>query len=1574
MDEDLDGLLALEEELYAEQQRQIEDAFDEDLDDAENAAPTAAAGSRALAAGVAAKRAASAAGAGGRASAGADSLSKRARGAGSAAAPSLGADGSWWPNTQDFEPDEDEVRGGRAAESVSRREWGGRTQEDLALADEEEEEEEEVAGGRGAGTVAGGGGGDSTAHRKRSAAESGADDAAAGAEGGGDSAVLDAGGAPLPPPEDAAAAAAHARLAARAALARLQAEQRVPRRLRPGELEALAGEGGAGGAGSPASLVAADQAWAFARERVERGEDDGAYVTAPGGRTRVYCRKEVDVGRAGGAGEGRGPGGRAGGAGEGQGWGARGAGAEGGDALGLYARAAAIAAREGGGGGRWAASATRPAAAPLSAPGAATAGTPLPPARSGRAAPVLPWSMAHAPRGFLGLLSDERVNRELAAWLQTWSRACAPGAARGGDEGAAEDRARPAAALPYGSTANPLAPWARDPADPAGRPRSRVCLLLGPPGAGKSTLARVAAEHCGFKAVEVDASDCRAAGRLGRTVAERAAPGGTLEADTRPRCVVVEEVDGALGGDRGAAKALLDVVLGKDTGAKRAAGADRDRKGEPSSSARGLSRPVLCIANDAQAPAVRELARHALVLRVRAPEPERLARRLRAVLAAERVRAAPADLAALAERANGDVRACLGALQFSAAKRRREVAGVRADERGADAKAAAVAAGGGARERKARPVVLRRADLEAAPLAAEEAKAGPREAWAKLFASAKGRAAGARADVARREAGDAGAAARRAAGDPEPAGTSCVSGAAVEAAAFLGALREEQERARREAGPGPDRPASADPAATRLGWDGDAEAARPGRGHDAEPTHLARGDDLETTHRVPRKGSPSPDDPLAPPPVPALRAPPRALAPSTLRARALAGEWTRSCLDLVAEDPDTVLEATHARLAELVGAGAAGVGGAPGAGGALGAGLLATAADLLSQADAMGAFGGAGYGAGRGGSDAAPGPPVAAPSSASASAPSPASLSLLASAPTIAALPPPTSRGSRRADARPPCESLRAAAMTRLVALAGALEVARTPAYRHPAGARRRAQLAGRQQLTLRRWRCRSAFAASLAPTALVADVLPRLPLLVCPPVRAAPVRLLADREVASLEGAADALSLVGLLPSQRDDDEEERGDGAAALGGGRLAALNRAAVPVASLAASANSTASAVLQALAVPPCFFARAPGAFSDRLRALGPDLAPSGPGEAWPEPGAPGPLTSALAGAAAVETAKGRVCAGASVVDEGNAVPGGPGAFDAALEGPQWPPCPGRPAFEPPVHHLLEWALRGVTVGRGAAKVQWWAGMGGRGCGGGDREAPEARPTFVPAPLCVPPLPGPARQFVAQRIAADAARRVAERSVERERSRTRVRSDAEGIVAGAASGAAPHASPLPPGSGAAPHASPPPPGSGAAPHASPPPLHLQLTLEDRIRASTAAQAARKAELGAGEKGRDGAGGCGGTEGGAAQDDAKGGPGRKKGAAGGNWLAAFGRKVAQHGAAKGRRPGGAPKAERGDGDADSGSHPSVSPGKAREAATAEADPAARLWAIRQAASYTFHEGYTNAVRRPLRLDELL
>ena len=247
------------------------------------------------------------------------------------------------------------------------------------------------------------------------------------------------------------------------------------------------------------------------------------------------------------------------------------------------------------------------------------------------------------------------------------------------------------------------------PLDEEGRPVHKILLLSGAPGVGKTTLAHVAAKHAGYRVVEINASDDRNAETLKRRVTDacqmRSVVGGGAGAN-KPNCVVIDEIDGALGGaeGKGAIHALLQIVngargpkslaqtarerthLGLDaqasellsdanedgtmrvTNATNARGrAGGVRSGFRSSSKRGpgpLMRPIIAICNDPYAPALRPLREMAKVFKVAPPASARLNGRLREVCAKRGMRADTRALGYLAERSEGDVRACLNALQM----------------------------------------------------------------------------------------------------------------------------------------------------------------------------------------------------------------------------------------------------------------------------------------------------------------------------------------------------------------------------------------------------------------------------------------------------------------------------------------------------------------------------------------------------------------------------------------------------------------------------------------------------------------------------------------------------------------------------------------------------------------------------------------------------------------------------------------------------------------------------------------------------------------------------------------------
>lgn len=76
------------------------------------------------------------------------------------------------------------------------------------------------------------------------------------------------------------------------------------------------------------------------------------------------------------------------------------------------------------------------------------------------------------------------------------------------------------------------------------RPSSKMLLLSGPAGLGKSTLARIVARQAGYSTIDVNASDARTVADLNKVLEGAVKTSRTLDADQRPACLILDEIDG----------------------------------------------------------------------------------------------------------------------------------------------------------------------------------------------------------------------------------------------------------------------------------------------------------------------------------------------------------------------------------------------------------------------------------------------------------------------------------------------------------------------------------------------------------------------------------------------------------------------------------------------------------------------------------------------------------------------------------------------------------------------------------------------------------------------------------------------------------------------------------------------------------------------------------------------------------------------------------------------------------------------------------------------------------------------
>ncbi|XP_030890168.1 chromosome transmission fidelity protein 18 homolog [Leptonychotes weddellii] len=280
------------------------------------------------------------------------------------------------------------------------------------------------------------------------------------------------------------------------------------------------------------------------------------------------------------------------------------------------------------------------------------------------------WPFLQATLSFL-----QFTNRCLLKWLKLWdlvvfgrerpARKPRPSVelARGGKEAPSSSK--------WKSHEQVLEDMLEAELDPSRRPRQKVALLCGPPGLGKTTLAHVIARHAGYCVVEMNASDDRSPEAFRTCIEAATQMESVLGAGGKPNCLVIDEIDGA---PVAAISVLLNILDRKgpqdaESGDQVPTSGGRRRRAEGGL----LMRPIICICNDQFVPSLRQLRQQAFLLYFPSILSSRLTQRLQEISLRQGMQADPGALAALCEKTDNDIRACINTLQFLHGRGRREL-------------------------------------------------------------------------------------------------------------------------------------------------------------------------------------------------------------------------------------------------------------------------------------------------------------------------------------------------------------------------------------------------------------------------------------------------------------------------------------------------------------------------------------------------------------------------------------------------------------------------------------------------------------------------------------------------------------------------------------------------------------------------------------------------------------------------------------------------------------------------------------------------------------------------------------
>jgi replication factor C subunit 1 len=220
------------------------------------------------------------------------------------------------------------------------------------------------------------------------------------------------------------------------------------------------------------------------------------------------------------------------------------------------------------------------------------------------------WVDKHQPQNTSELVGSGELVKKMSDWLRRWDA--------------------------VHLTKTVKVPFSKD------NPGAKAILLSGPPGIGKTTVATLIAREFNYDVLELNASDTRNKKDVGDHLSDAvlsraiAADGST---SLRRRLVVMDEVDGMGGSDRGGVAELIRIIKLSKT-------------------------PIVCICNDRMSTKIRSLANHCYDLKVKRPTKQQIAARLVNIAQKEGMTVDTNAAEMLVEQVGNDIRQAVNSMQM----------------------------------------------------------------------------------------------------------------------------------------------------------------------------------------------------------------------------------------------------------------------------------------------------------------------------------------------------------------------------------------------------------------------------------------------------------------------------------------------------------------------------------------------------------------------------------------------------------------------------------------------------------------------------------------------------------------------------------------------------------------------------------------------------------------------------------------------------------------------------------------------------------------------------------------------